>query len=224
MDFTFLEAYPRVLLDAALLTITLSVVCLLGGLSIGLLVAVLRTLGGRILNTLLGIVVDLFRGTPLLVQLLIWYLAPSILKINLSPFEAVVVGLSVNAGAFISEIIRGGIRSLPKGQREAALALGLSRTYSLRAIELPQAMPLMLPAMVSFTIGLVKDTSIAYIVGLHELLRSSQFIADYERRPLEIYLVVGVIYFVICFPLSRVAARLETRMRRSGVVQERLSI
>jgi polar amino acid transport system permease protein len=78
--------------------------------------------------------------------------------------------------------------------------------------------------MVSFTIGLVKDTSIAYVVGLHEVLRSSQFIADYERRPLEIYLVAGVIYFVICFPLSRVAARLETRMRRSGVVQERLSI
>ena len=104
MDFTFLEAYPRVLLDAALLTITLSVVCLLGGLSIGLLVAVLRTLGGRIVNTLLGIVVDLIRGTPLLVQLLIWYLAPSILNIDLSQFEAVVVGLSVNAGAFISEI------------------------------------------------------------------------------------------------------------------------
>lgn len=224
MDFTFLEAYPEVLFRAAMLTVMLAVTCLLGGLAIGIAVAVLRTLGGRIISTLLGIVVDLLRGTPLLVQLLIWYLGPSVLKINLSPFEAVAIGLSVNAGAFISEIIRSGIRSVPRGQREAALAVGLSRTYSLRAIELPQAMPLMLPAMVSFTIGLIKDTSIAYIVGLHELLRSAQFIADYERRPLEIYLVIGVIYFLLCFPLSRIAVRLERRLGRSGIVQERLAI
>ena len=85
-------------------------------------------------------------------------------------------------------------------------------------------MPLVLPAMVSFVIGLIKDTSIAYVVGLHELLRSAQLVADYERRPLEIYLVIGVIYFAICFPLSRIAAILENRMRRAGNIQVRLSI
>jgi polar amino acid transport system permease protein len=224
MDFTFLEAYPRVLFDAALLTIALSVAALVGGGLIGLLVAVARTLGGVLVDVPLGVVVDLVRGTPLLVQLLIWYLGSSVAGLELSPFGAAAIGLSVNAGAFISEIVRGVLRALPKGQREAALAIGLSRTYSLRAIELPQAMPMMLPALVSYYIGLIKDTSIAYIVGLHELLRSAQFIADYERRPLEIYLVIALVYFSICFPLSRLAAVLEGRLRRSGISQSRLDV
>ncbi|MFN8518447.1 MAG: ABC transporter permease subunit [Chloroflexota bacterium] len=102
MDFDFLAAYPRVLLDAALLTIALSLAALLGGGCIGLLVAVARTLGGRVVDLALGVVVDLIRGTPLLVQLLIWYLGSSLLRFELSPFAAAAVGLSVNAGAFIS--------------------------------------------------------------------------------------------------------------------------
>ncbi|MFN8518446.1 MAG: ABC transporter permease subunit [Chloroflexota bacterium] len=121
-------------------------------------------------------------------------------------------------------IIRGALASVPRGQREAALALGLGRTYALRAIELPQAMPVVLPALMSFYIGLIKDTSIAYIVGLHELTRSAQFIADFERKPLEIYLTIGLVYFTLCFPLSRIATRLERRFGRSGLTQERLFV
>lgn len=224
INFTFLSAYPQVIWQATLVTLELSVVTSLGGLVLGLLVAVVRTLGGRVVSAMLGLMIDFIRGTPVLVQLLIWYLAPTLIGANWLPFTAAVVALSVNAGAFMSEIIRAGIRSLPIGQHEAALAVGLSRRYSLLAIEIPQAMPLVLPAMVSFVIGLIKDTSIAYVVGLHELLRSAQLVADYERRPLEIYLVIGVIYFAICFPLSRIAAILENRMRRAGNIQVRLSI
>jgi polar amino acid transport system permease protein len=85
-------------------------------------------------------------------------------------------------------------------------------------------MPIVIPALMSFYIGLVKDTSIAYIVGLHELLRSSQLIAQREIRPMEIYLAAAAIYFVLCFPLSRIAVRLEARLRRSGIAQERLAV
>jgi polar amino acid transport system permease protein len=233
MDFGFLVDYPRVLLDAALLTIALSLAALVGGGILGLLVALARLLGGRVVDTVLGLVVDVIRGTPLLVQLMVWYLGPALVRIEvgdtdirleLSPFAAAAIGLSVNAAAFISEIIRGAIRSLPAGQREATAAIGLTRRYSVRAIELPQAAPIMFPALVSFYLGLIKDTSVAYIVGLHELLRTGQLIADFERRPLEIYLTIGLVYFTLCFPLSRLAARLERRHRSSGLVQERLFI
>lgn len=233
MDFSFVPAHAGVLLDAALLTIALSVVALVGGALIGLAVATLRILGGPLLDLPLAFLVDLIRGTPLLVQMLAWYLGSTLVSVDiggqdvrleLSPFAAAMVALSVNAGAFISEIIRGALRSLPRGQREAALAIGLSRTYSLRAIELPQALIIVVPALVSFSVGLIKDTSVAYIVGLHEVLRSSQFIADFERKPLEIYLVAGGIYFILCFPLTRFAARLERRLRTSGTVQERLAV
>jgi polar amino acid transport system permease protein len=233
MDFSFLVDYPRVLLEAALLTIALSLAALVGGGTLGLLVAIIRVLSGRIVNTVLGLVVDVIRGTPLLVQLMVWYLGSALVRVEigdmdirlgLSPFAAAAIGLSVNAAAFISEIIRGAIRSLPAGQREAAAAIGLSRSYSLRTIELPQAAPVMFPALVSFYLGLIKDTSVAYIVGLHELLRNGQLIADFERRPLEIYLTIGLVYFTLCFPLSRLAARLERRHRSSGMVQERLFI
>ena len=202
---------PRIplLVEATLLTILLSVAALLGSIVIGLVVAVLRILGWRWVNLVLGILVDLVRGTPLLVQLLIWYLGSAALGIALARSQAAVVGLSVNGGAFLSEIVRGAFKGVPKGQREAALAIGLGRFYALRTIELPQAMPVMLPAAVSLYIGLIKDTSIAYIVGLHELLRTSQLITMQKGHPLELYLVHRAIYFALCFPLSRLALRLE---------------
>lgn len=226
MDLTFIGPWIPLIAEATLLTIGLSLASLLGAAVIGLTIAVLRSLGGRLVNVPLIILVDFIRGTPLLVQMLIWYLVPSKLGIiSLDPLTAALVALWVNGGAFLSEIIRGGLRSVPKGQREAALAIGLGRVFSLRTIELPQAMPVIIPAAVSFYIGLIKDTSIAYIVGFHELMRTSQLIAQREpNHPMELYLVAAAIYFVICFPLSRVALLLEGRMKLSGMVQERLAV
>lgn len=224
MSLDFIGPWLPLIIEATLLTILLSAMSLLGSIAIGLTVAVLRLLGWAWINLLLGTLVDLIRGTPLLVQLLIWYLVPPVaFDINVDPLQAAVLGLSVNGGAFLSEIIRGAMRAVPKGQREAASAVGLGRFYSLRAIELPQAMPVILPAAVSFYIGLVKDTSIAYIVGLHELLKTSQLITMQEpSRTFELYLVAAVIYFAICFPLSRLALRLEARFKQSGLVSDRI--
>jgi polar amino acid transport system permease protein len=226
MDLAWLEPWVQLILGATALTIVLSALALLGSIVVGLTVAVLRILGGRWVNLLLGILVDLIRGTPLLVQLLIWYLVPPVvLGIEVDPLQAAFIGLSINGGAFLSEIIRGALKALPKGQREAAYALGLGRFYSLRTIELPQSMPVILPSAVSFYIGLIKDTSIAYIVGLHELLKTSQLITMQEpSHTFELYVVAAIIYFILCFPLSRVALRLEGRFRRSGLVSERIPV
>jgi polar amino acid transport system permease protein len=219
MRFEFLGSFVGVLAQATGLTIALSVVALVGGGVIGGALALARILGGKRADRLLTVPVDIVRGTPLLVQLMVWYLVPSVLQWDISPFAAAAAGLSLNAGAFISEILRGGIAAVPRGQREAALALGLSRTYAVLGIELPQSLPSVVPALIGFYIGLIKDTSLAYIVGLHELTRQAKLIADFTFRPLEIYVVIAVLYFVLCFPLSRLVPAIEQRLRESGVVR-----
>jgi polar amino acid transport system permease protein len=224
MRFDFLSSFLGQVGLAALVTIALSVVALLGGAMIGLVIALARLLGGRVVDRLLTVPIDLIRGTPLLVQLMVWYLVPTAAQWDVSPFAAATIGLSVNAGAFISEILRGGIAAVPRSQSEAALALGLSRTFSIFRIELPQALPAVLPALVGFYIGLIKDTSLAYIVGLHELTRQAKLIADFTFRPLEIYVVIAGVYFALCFPLSRLVPVVERRMRRMGTVHSRLSV
>lgn len=224
MRWEFLASYVPLIVQATILTVELSLLSFGVGLLLGFAVAMARLIGGRDTNDALGFLVNLIRGTPLLVQLLVWYLGSSILGFELSPFVAALVGLSINAAAFISEILRGAIRAVPSGQREAALAIGLSPAYSVLGIELPQAMPAIAPALLGFFIGLVKDTSLAYILGLYELTRTAKLIADREFRPLEIYLVIAIIYFALCFPLSRVALLVNRRLRRSGLIQERLTV
>ncbi len=224
MRWDFLPNFAGVIGQATLITIALSVVVLVGGGIVGSLIAFARLLGGKAADRVLVLPIDLIRGTPLLVQLMIWYLVPSALHVDISPFLAAALGLSLNAGAYISEILRGGISAVSRGQREAALALGLSRTYSIFGIELPQALPSIVPAVAGFYIGLIKDTSLAYIVGLQELTREAKLIADFTFRPLEIYVVIAVVYFALCFPMSRLVPTIEQRLRRTGATQVRLAV
>ncbi|MFN8623133.1 MAG: amino acid ABC transporter permease [Chloroflexota bacterium] len=224
MALDWLGPWLQLILEATLLTIGLAALALVGSAIVGVTIALLRIFGWRPVKVIVIVLVDFLRGTPLLVQLLIWFLVPPVLfDIEVDPFQAAVIGLSVNGGAFLSEIIRGAVQAVPKGQREAAAALGLGRFYAFRTIELPQAMPVILPAGVSFYVGLIKDTSIAYIVGLHELLKTSQLITMQETaHTFELYVLAAIIYFVICFSFSRVALRLERRYRQSGLVSERI--
>lgn len=224
MHWEFVPTYLPAFWRGTVTTVELSILCLIGGGIIGVLIAVTRVLGGTPTNRILGIIVDFFRTTPLLVQVLAWYLGSSALGIGLDPFTAAVVAISVNAGAFISEIVRGGVLAIPHGQREAALSVGLSATYSVVAIEMPQALPSIVPALIGFYIGLIKDTSLAYMVGLLELTRTGAFISNQEFRPLETYLIVALIYFAICFPVSLLGQYVDRRMRRSGLAQERLFV
>lgn len=225
MDLAFYGPWIPLVIEATLLTLLLAALSLLGSMVVGVAITIVRRFGWRWVNAIVIVLVNFIRGTPLLVQLLIWYLVPSVLGYDLGLLGASVVGLSVNGGAFLSEIIRGALKSVPKGQIEAGSALGFGRLYILRAIELPQAMPVIVPAAVSFFIGLIKDTSIAYIVGLHELTKTSQLITMQEpKHTFEIYLIAGVIYFCICFSLSRFGLRLEDRYKRSGIFGDRIAI
>jgi polar amino acid transport system permease protein len=215
--FDFLGNFSGVIAQALLLTIALSAAGLVGGGLIGTVLALIRVLGGRVADRVLMLPIDFIRGTPLLVQLMVWYLVPSASIIY--AFAAAAIGLSVNAAPSFRDSAQNHCRAA--GQREASLALGLPRSYTVLGIR-PQALPAVVPALIGLYIGLIKDTSLAYIVGLHELTRQAKLIADFTFRPLEIYVVIAVLYFILCYPLSRVVPRVERRLRRTGAVSSQL--
>ena len=210
------------LLRGTQVTIELSLLAFAGGGVLGFTIALLRVLGGSDATLVLKPLVDVVRGSPLLVQLLAVYLGSSALGFSLNPLTAAFVGLSINAGAYLSEIIRGAIASIPKGQTEAGLAIGLSPMYVVWGIVLPQALPVIVPAAMGFFIGLVKDTSLAYVLGLLELTRAAKDIVDRTLDPFETYVVVMMIYFALCYPLSVLVRAVDRQMQHRGLARERL--
>lgn len=222
MDWSIVGANATLLVRGTVTTIELSLVSFVAGAALGLGVALARTLGSRDTERCLKAVIDVVRGSPLLVQLLVVYLGASAVGLPLDPFPAALLGLSINAGAYLSEIFRGGIASVPKGQTEAGLAIGLTRPYVVWNIVLPQALPVIVPATIGFFIGLIKDTSLAYVLGLLELTRMGKNIMDRTFQPFEISLVMAGIYFLLCFPLSCLVRVVDARLRRSGLAQARL--
>lgn len=223
-NYTFLIPYIPLLVQSTLITIALSITSLVIGTVLGFLISLCRLLNAETTNKIFGFLVGFIRGTPVLVQLLAWYLIPQSLGYPLSPFVAVIIGLGVNSAAFISEIVRGAIQAIPSGQREAALSIGLSKTFSIIRIEFPQALPVILPAMMGFFISLIKDTSFAYVVGYFELTRTGKIIADREFKPMQVYLIIAFIYFALCFPLSKVVRIIDKKLQEKGFVRKRLTV
>jgi len=161
------------------------------------------------------VVIEFFRATPLLLLILAFFLSfPLVLDIRLEPLYALVLGLTLYNGAVIAEIIRAGINSLPTGQTEAALAVGLTRGQTLRMVLLPQAVRIMLPSLVSQLVVLLKDTSLGFIIGFEELLRIGGQLTQALNNPIQIYVVIALIYIVINLLLGRLAAFIESRQRR----------
>ena len=222
MDWALVRDNAGLLAKGTVTTIELALAAFLGGTILGLAIAFGRLIGGRDADLVLKTAVDVVRGSPLLVQLLLVYLGLSAVGLPLDPFPAAAVGLSINAGAYLSEIFRGGMAAVPRGQTEAGLAIGLPRAYVLGSIVFPQALPVVVPAMIGFFIGLLKDTSLAYVLGLLELTRMGKSVMDRTLQPFEILIAVAAIYFVLCFPLSQLVRLVDARMRRSGLAQARL--
>lgn len=193
-------------------TVVLSIASIVTGTILGLLVAVLRTAHIRGLGVPLRIYLEVFRGSPLLVQMLFIYFGAAYLGLRfVEIFTAALIALTLYEGALISEIFRAGIEAVPKGQREASRSLGLSRVQIERYVILPQTVTIVLPPLVGQYIGLVKDTALAAAIGYFELVREGQAIIDRLGMPIEVFAVVSVIYFIICYPMSLFARRLELR-------------
>ena len=192
-------------------TVLLSLLAFAGGGAVGMLVALARTAESALLRRLAIGYIAVFQGTPLLMQLFVVYYGLGLVGIQLPAWAAVAIGFTLNASAFLGDIWRGAIQALPRGQTEAAQALGLHYRARMRDIILPQALRIAQPATVGYLVQLIKGTSLAAIVGFIELARAGQIVSNTTFEPILVFGVVGAIYFVLCWPLSLYSARLEAR-------------
>ena len=212
-SFHFLWQYPTLIAKGIGVTIGFTLLTVILGLLAGLLIALGRMTGRKWLTIPLVALVEIFRCTPVLVQLIwVYYALPVLIGLELSPAEAAIITLSLYGGAFYAEIIRGGIVSIEPGQWDAGRALGLRPWALMRKVILPQALRRMLPPLVNQSILQLKNTSLVSVVAVPDILYQGQLITSATYRPLETYSMVAVVYFAILYPLTWAAARLEKRL------------
>jgi polar amino acid transport system permease protein len=198
------------ILAAVRWTILLSLVAFVGGGILGFAVALLRTQRSRVLRVLTAAYIHAFQGTPVLMQLFLFYYGFAVLfDIQIDAWPAVALAFTLYSGAFLGEIWRGSIEAIPRTQWEASACLSLGYFQQLRFVILPQAMRISIPPTVGFLVQLVKGTSIAAIVGFVELTRAGQLMVNVTFQPMIIYPLVAAIYFAMCWPLSQLSRSLE---------------
>ncbi|HWP13376.1 MAG TPA: amino acid ABC transporter permease [Ramlibacter sp.] len=217
------------LLEGAVWTIGLSLMAFVGGGAAGFVVALCRVSDSKVLRWLTGGYVQLIQGTPLLVILFLTYFGLPTLGMKISPLLAAGMSLTIYVSAYLGEIWRGCIESVPKAQWEAAECLALSRTQRMLKVVLPQAVRIATPPTVGFMVQIIKNTSLASVVGFVELARSGQIINNSIFEPFSVFLIIAVIYFALCYPVSRWSLLLErragpARQARSGAPQANLSL
>ncbi|URK86165.1 amino acid ABC transporter permease (plasmid) [Rhizobium sp. RCAM05350] len=200
------------LLEGARWTVVLSLLAFTVGGALGLAVALGRTSKWKALRILMATYIQIFQGTPLLIQLFFVYFGLPLLGFKVDVWVALTIGLSLHTSAFLGEIRRGSIQAVSDGQSEAARALGIGYMHRMVDVVLPQAFRIGLPATISFLVNLIKGTALAALLGLTELTRSGQLMANITFQPLQVYGAVAVIYFFICVPLTYCSARIEQRL------------
>jgi len=203
MTTELLTTSLSILLQGLVATLLLSAASIVGGTLIGLLAAVLRSFGPWGSARVARLYIELFRGTPVLITLMFIYFGVSYFGYAIDVFAAGVVGLSVYQGAYIAEVFRSGIEAVPKGQWEVSQILGLGKIQTFFSVVLPQTGRIVLPPLIGQYLSLIKDTSIVSMIGMSELMHGGQAIVDRVGKPVEIYGLVAILYFVVCFPLSQ---------------------
>ena len=201
----------RNLLEAARWTVGLSLIAFIGGGIVGLMLLVLRLSKVRGSDTFVGGYVQLFQGTPLLMQLFLAYFGIALFGIKTSAWVAASVALTLYTSAFLAEIWRGCVAAIPKGQWEASSSLAMSFSEQLRYIVLPQAIKIAIPPTVGFLVQVIKGTALASVIGFIELTKAGTMIANATFQPFVVYSCVALMYFVLCFPISLYAKHLEKK-------------
>ena len=164
------------------------------------------------------IYIETIRGVPALTLLFLLYFALASAGIVMHAFQAAVVGLGLNGAAYLAEVYRAGIQSIHAGQREAAQSVGMNWAQTMRYIMLPQAMRVVLPPLVNYLIALLKETSIASLIAAPELTNRARDLSSEYFMPMQLYLLTGLMYFLMAYPLSRAARFLEARMTRTSMI------
>ena len=216
-NFQAVLANSDLLLLGLLNTLKVTGMALLFGVPLGLTLALLRLSTVRPFSGIAAFVIEFFRTTPPLVQLFWFFFAlPILVDVRMTPFIAAVVTFSIQSSAFFAEIFRGGILSIDRGQWEGARAIGMSYRQSLRRVILPQAVKRMIPAFMERSIELMKTTTLVSTVAYTDLMFQANDLAQKTFRPLEVYTVVAVMYFILIFVFSQLSILVEHRLARSG--------
>ena len=220
LDFSpVLAGWPK-LLQGALVTVEITAVALVLGCIMGLLVGIGRlNPKKRVIYALCTSYVAAIRGTPLLVQLFILFFGLPQFGILLPAFVCAVIGLGIYSGAYVSEIVRGSIQSIDRGQMEAARSLGMPYGTAMRSIILPQALVRMIPPLGNEFIALIKNSALVSLLTIHDLMHEGQKIISVSYRSLEVYLAIAVIYFVLTGLTTLALRHIEQRLRAGGMVQ-----
>jgi len=198
-------------------TLKVTALALIFGVPLGLCLAVLRLSALRPVSAAAAFIIEFFRTTPPLVQLFWFFFAlPILIDVRMTPFVASVVTFSIQSSAFFAEIFRGGIQSIDQGQWEGGKALGMNYTQAMRRIILPQAVKRMIPAFMERSIELLKTTTLVSTVAYTDLMFQANDLAQKTFRPLEVYTVVALMYFVLIFILSQLSLRVEHKLAKSG--------
>jgi polar amino acid transport system permease protein len=216
-DLAVITDHWRFLGSGILVTLALAGLSVVTSLAFGFLLALLRMFGPAWLRPLVVFYIDSMRAIPVLV-VLVWtfFALPIVAGITLPPFWAALLGLTLHLAAYAAEIVRAGVESVRPGQTRAALALGMSRAQILRRIVVPQAVVRMLPAFGSLLSVTIKDTAIASVIAVPELMRQSETVAGQSFQPIEVYTFAMLVYFLILFPVTRGIDRVYRRIAHLG--------
>jgi len=217
---TYLSTYREEFLAGTILTLKLVGFGLLAGFGLGLVAALLRVYGGKALRWLAIGYIELFRGTPLLVQLFLVYFGLPDLGVTLDRMTAAYLTLALNSGAYQAEYLRGAIQSIGSGQMMAARAMGMSRIQSIWYIILPQALRMAIPAWSNEPISLIKASAVAYLIAIPDLMNQAKIIVGRLYDPIGVYAAVALIYLAIVFVLTWVLGWLERRLAIPGLELE----
>ncbi len=211
VEFTLWDIVRNLLL-AARWTVALSLIAFIGGGLVGMLLLVARLAKWPGAERMVSLYVQLFQGTPLLMQLFLAYFGIALFGIETSAWFAASLALTLYTSAFLTEIWRGCVASIPKGQWEAAQSLALNFGEQLRHVVLPQALKIAVPPTVGFLVQVVKGTALASVIGFIELTKASSMISNATFKPFVVYSCVAAMYFVLCFPVSVFAKVLERKL------------
>ena len=215
-DFSLITQSLPLLLRGAGLTLEITALAVGLGLLLGLILSLAQLSRTALLRIPAKVYVDFIRGTPLLIQIFIIYFAlPNIVGHRIDPYFAAVAACSLNSGAYIAEIFRGGIQSISNGQMRAGLSLGMTYGQTMRYIILPQAFKRIIPPMGNEFIAMLKDSSLVSVIGFEELTRSGQLIIAETYGTLEIWSCVAILYLVMTLTISRFVSWLEGKFRKS---------
>ncbi len=222
MDFSFLwnGRYVGILLGGLFLTLVLAIIAVASGTALALVPAFLRLSKNRLFRFIGTAYVEVIRGTPLLVQVLIIYSffrmpVTVVLGVDLSSFLPGMLALFINSSAYVAEVIRGGITSVDRGQSEAAASLGMGKGLAMRKIILPQAVKNIVPALGNEFVTLIKETSIFMYLGIAELMYAATIVRTSTYAVKESYIVVAILYFCLTFPTSKLMGLLERKMKKA---------